>query len=108
MEREQIRSVVVETLDTPEFHDRLSDAVRAGVKAGMHDWGLSLGLNVENPLVQQADLQHLSRWRRIVESGMTRAFLTFVTVATTAFIGWIGVSLSSGWGWFKPPLPPGH
>lgn len=55
----------------------------------------ALGLDVDTPALQRADMIHLRRWRMIVDSSTTRAIAAVITAAVTTLMGF-GVAALAG------------
>jgi len=59
---------------------------------------IRLGVQVDDPLEVQKDLQHLREWRESMEQVRRKSFLTAVTVITTGLLGalWVGIKSYMG------------
>lgn len=64
------------------------DKIRQHVDEGVTQALTRCGLNVEEPLEQQADMQFLHRTRKSAESMKSKGLLAAVGVAVTGLLAW--------------------
>lgn len=72
----------------------LTDIMRTVVRDALNDWGQGIGLDTRNPMQQQADFQHLRRWRTVIEGGGMRVMITVVSMVITGLVAaiWLGIT----------------
>jgi hypothetical protein len=59
---------------------------------------LKLGIDVDNPLEFQADMQHLRNWRQSVDTVKKQSLMTAIAILTAGVLGlvWMAVRGPSG------------
>ena len=96
MGREDIKSVVIETL--AEQQRRHWDAIDAVVVKTIATTLTSFGIEEDDRQQLRADLQHLRRWRKSVEQAQSYTFKPVITVIVTGVVGalWLGIKATLG------------
>ena len=96
MQREEIKTVVAETLaEQKRLHLGDIDAVVLRTIATILT---SFGIEEEDRRELRADFQHLRRWRKSVEQAQSYTFKAMITVIVTGLLGavWLGIKVTLG------------
>ena len=72
------------------------DDIRKIVSATVAETLLKMGLDASDPVESQADMLHLRKWRKSVETAGRQTFLTAVGILTAGILGLVWLALRGG------------
>lgn len=87
------------SMTEPEVKAIADAAAEAAVRRVLQVYGI----DVESPKESQADMDHLRRWRKAVNTAQSAGFVTTLTILITGVCGmlWLGLTFALG----RPPVP---